>query len=356
MRGTSDRLFEIDGLRIVAALCVVLYHYTFSAWVGGTSPVAFPAESMWSRYGYLGVDLFFMISGFVVLMSAWDRTPRQFVTSRVIRLYPAYWVGLALTALITLALGAGVFQVTIPQILANLTMFQAVIDVPNVDVVYWTLWAEMRFYVLILLLTLITITKARVMAVLWGWLAVTFAVELGVLPKVADLVVQSEFSHYFIAGMALFLLYRFGLNWQIALIVPLCLGNAVFRAIGYSEAVGRRYHVEFSPVAITVIVTLIFVVMLLVALRVTKPLAKRWLVVAGGLTYPLYLLHAHIGIIAFNRLGDAVNRYVLLFGLVVVMCLAAYAVHRYLETPLAPKLKGLLSPRPQRPAEPLLPR
>ncbi|MFI6504035.1 acyltransferase family protein [Nonomuraea typhae] len=355
MRNIQDRLYEIDGLRIVAALCVVFYHYTFSAWAGGASPVAFPAESALSQYGYLGVDLFFVISGFVVLMSAWGRTPGQFAISRAIRLYPAYWAGLALTTMITLALGAGIFTITIPQILANLTMFQAVIDVPNVDVVYWTLWSEMRFYFLILVLTMIGMTRGRVLAVLWGWLAVTFAVELGVLPKVADLVVQSEYSHYFIAGMALFLLYRFGLNWQIALIVPVCLGNAVFRAIGFSEQVGRRYHVAFSPVAITVIVTLIFVVMLLVALRVTKPLATRRLVVAGGLTYPLYLLHAHIGVIAFNRLGGAVNRYALLFGLVAVMCLAAYAVHRYLETLLAPKLKRLLSPRPQRPAEPLLP-
>lgn len=35
----------------------------------GTSPVTFPEESSWSKYGRLGVELFFLISGFVVLMS-----------------------------------------------------------------------------------------------------------------------------------------------------------------------------------------------------------------------------------------------------------------------------------------------
>ncbi|TMR07814.1 hypothetical protein ETD86_50440 [Nonomuraea turkmeniaca] len=177
-----------------------------------------------------------------------------------------------------------------PQLLANLTMFQAVPDIANVDVVYWTLWVEMRFYLLILLLTWIGMTRARVMAGLWIWLGLAFAVQAGLVPGVADLVVQSEFAHYFIAGMALFLLYKFGLNPQIALLVP-----------------------------------------------------------AGALTYPLYLLHAHIGFIVFARLGTAVDAHVLLCGLIVVMLGAAYVMHRFVERPLAPALKRLLSPRPAAP-------
>ena len=343
MRTRPERLYEIDGLRLLAALCVVLFHYLFSGWAGGKTTVTFVTESAWAKYGYLGVDLFFLISGFVVLMSAWGRTPRQFIVSRVVRLYPAYWVGIAVTATVTALLGWGMFQVTLPQVLANLTMFQAVPNIENVDVVYWTLWAEMRFYILMLIATVIGITRGRIMIGLWGWLALTFLVELGVLPGVADLVVQSEFSHYFIAGMALFLLYRFGLDWQIALLVPICLGNAVYRAIGYAEAVGERYDVTYSPVVITAVVVLIFLVMTFIALGVTRPLARPWLVTAGALTYPLYLLHAHVGFILFARLEGAFNKYVLLVGMITVMLVAAYAVHRFVERPLAPRLKRLLS-------------
>ncbi|MET8865099.1 acyltransferase [Nonomuraea sp. NPDC004580] len=345
MRTRPERLYEIDGLRLLAALFVVLFHYVFSGWAGGKTTVTFVTESAWAKYGYLGVDLFFLISGFVVLMSAWGRTPRQFVVSRVVRLYPAYWVGIAVTATVTVLLGWGLFQVSVPQVLANLTMFQSVPNIENVDVVYWTLWAEMRFYILMLIATVIGITRGRIMAGLWGWLALTFLVELGVLPGIADLVVQSEFSHYFIAGMALFMLYRFGLDWQIALLVPICLGNAVYRAIGYAEAVGERYHVTYSPVVITAVVVLIFLVMTFIALRVTRALARPWLVTAGALTYPLYLLHAHVGFILFARLEGAFNKYVLLVGMIVVMLVAAYAVHRFVERPLAPVLKRLLSKR-----------
>lgn len=345
MRTRPERLYEIDGLRLLAALCVVLFHYVFSGWAGGKTTVTFVTESAWAKYGYLGVDLFFLISGFVVLMSAWGRTPRQFVVSRVVRLYPAYWIGIVITAVVTVTLGQGLFQVSLPQVLANLTMFQAVPNIENVDVVYWTLWAEMRFYVLMLAFTFIGMTKGRIMAGLWGWLALTFLVELGLLPGIADLVVQSEFSHYFIAGMALFMLYRFGLTVQIALLVPICLGNAVYRAIGYAEAVGERYSVTYSPVVITAVVVLIFLVMTFVSLQVTSVLARPWLVTAGALTYPLYLLHAHVGFILFARLEDAVNKYVLLVAMIAVMLGAAYLVHRFVERPLAPRLKRLLSKR-----------
>ncbi|MGW4799069.1 acyltransferase family protein [Nonomuraea sp. NPDC004297] len=345
MRNTPERLYEIDGLRLLAALCVVLYHYVFSGWAGGKTTVTFVAESGWAKYGYLGVDLFFLISGFVVLMSAWGRTPRQFVVSRLVRLYPAYWVGIALTAVVTLTLGQGMFSVSLPQVLANLTMFQSVPDIANVDVVYWTLWAEMRFYLLMLIVVWIGITRGRILALMWGWLALTILVEAGLLPGVADLIVQSEFSHYFIAGMALFLLYRFGLDWQIALLVPICLGNAVYRAIGYAEAVGTRYGVTYSPVVVTVLVVLITLVMTFVALRVTRRLSWPGLVTAGSLTYPLYLVHAHIGFILFARLEGVADKYVLLAGMIVVMLTLAYAVHRFVERPLAPRLKKLLSKR-----------
>jgi peptidoglycan/LPS O-acetylase OafA/YrhL len=350
MRTSSDRLYDIDGLRLLAALCVVLFHYTFSGWAGGNSPVVFAEESAWSKYGYLGVDLFFLISGFVVLMSAWGRSSRSFLVSRVVRLYPAYWVGVAVTTVVTLTLGQSLFQVSLPQVLANLTMFQSVPDIANVDVVYWTLWVEMRFYFVILLFTWIGMTKGRLMAGMWGWLGLTFAVEAGVLPGFADLIVQSEFSHYFIAGMALFMVYRFGLTAQLAVLVPVCLANAVFRAIGYADAVGERYGVSYSPAVITAVVVGIFLIMTLVALRATWRLARPWLVTAGALTYPLYLLHAHIGFVVFDRLGVAVNKYVLLVALILVMLGAAYLVHRFVERPLAPRIKRLLSARPAVPA------
>jgi peptidoglycan/LPS O-acetylase OafA/YrhL len=334
-------------LRITAALAVVIYHYTFSGYARHLTSVSFPVLSTVTRYGYLGVDMFFVISGFVVLMSAWGRRPHQFVISRVVRLYPAYWVAVTITAIVAITLSRGLFRVSPTQYLANLTMLNAVPHIANVDVVYWTLYAEIRFYLLVFVLAWVGITRSRVIAVLWGWLAATAIVEAHVLPAgiatTLDILVQSQWSHYFIAGMALCLIYRTGFSWQLGAILVIAYANAVYQAINFGHLVAHRYHQSFHSAVIAGIITVIFVVMTLVALRATRRLGRSWFAVAGALTYPLYLVHAYNGFVIINLVGHAVNRWVLLVAMITGMGCVAYAIHRLVEVPVAPRLKRALT-------------
>jgi peptidoglycan/LPS O-acetylase OafA/YrhL len=339
---TRGRLHEIDLLRICAALSVMTYHYLFSAYAGGLSGLPFPHADVVARYGYLGVDLFFTISGFVVLLSAWDRTPRSFVISRAVRLYPAYWIAVTLTAAVSVAFSKGRFPVSLPQYLANLTMFNSLPNIQNVDVVYWTLWAEVRFYALILVLTLIGITRRRVTIFLWAWLAATLVFQAGLLPHATDLVLNTQFSHYFIAGMALCLIHRYGATPQSLAIIAIALGNAIYRGIGFADRVGLRYHTELDRTAVVTIIVAIFAVMLAIALRLTHRFGRPWFAVLGALTYPLYLVHAHVGFIIFERLGDQVNHVLLVAATMLLMVGTAAALHYGMEKPLAPRLKRLL--------------
>lgn len=341
-----DRLYEIDLLRITAALAVVFYHYTFSGYAGHLTSVAFPALSTVTRYGYLGVDMFFVISGFVVLLSAWGRRPHEFVISRIVRLYPAYWVALTVTAVVAVTLSHGLFKVTPVQYAANLTMFNSLPNIANVDVVYWTLWAEIRFYALVFVLTWIGITRLRVIAMLWLWLAATAVIESHILPGglagPMDLVVQSQWSHYFIAGMALCLIYRTGISWPLGAILLITYGNAVYQAINFAHLVSGRYHQALHIPVIVAVITVIFVVTMLIAMRVTRRFGRPWFAVAGSLTYPLYLVHAYNGFVFFNMFGGVLNRWVLLVVLVTGMGSAAYAIHRLVEVPFGPRLKRAL--------------
>src|SRR5262245_16928724 len=148
---TESRLYVLDGLRLIAALMVVSWHlvagHASQAWGADTSVLFAPIHGI-SRYGWLGVELFFLISGFVICMSSWGRSVGGFAISRIARLFPAYWVAVALTAA-TLALWP-VYQQPLSTIdtLANLTMVQELFGVGYLDLSYWTLLVELVFYVL----------------------------------------------------------------------------------------------------------------------------------------------------------------------------------------------------------------
>ncbi len=346
-RDGRDRLYEIDLLRITAALAVVMYHYTFSGYARHLTSIAYPTLSVGTRYGYLGVDMFFTISGFVVLLSAWGRRPHEFVISRIVRLYPAYWVAVTVTTVVALTLSRGLFKVTPVQYAANMTMLNTIPHVANIDVVYWTLYAEIRFYVLVFVLAWVGITRSRVVAVLWAWLAATAVVESHVLPAglatTIDILVQSQWSHYFIAGMALCLIYRTGFSWQLGAILVIAYANAVYQAVNFGRLVADRYHQPLHSHIIAVVITVIFIVMTLIAFRVTKRLGRPWFAVAGALTYPLYLVHSYNGFVLINILGRHINRWLLLVVMVTAMCCVAYLIHRLVEVPFAGRLKQALT-------------
>ena len=88
----NTRVNEIDLLRFFAALAVVFFHYSFRGYAADAmSIMPYPLLASLSKYGYLGVELFFMISGFVILMTAANGSLRSFAISRIVRLYPAFW-------------------------------------------------------------------------------------------------------------------------------------------------------------------------------------------------------------------------------------------------------------------------
>lgn len=94
------RLQLLDYSRFIAAIMVVLYHYTFNGIENGKISTISHDESLvfFTKYGYLGVELFFMISGYVIFKSATGRTASEFAVGRATRLYPAYWFAVLFTS------------------------------------------------------------------------------------------------------------------------------------------------------------------------------------------------------------------------------------------------------------------
>ncbi|MEU2157255.1 acyltransferase [Streptomyces sp. NPDC019396] len=333
------RINALDGLRLLAALMVVAYHYMARG--GGWSAsgqVKFPSAFPFAAYGWLGVELFFLISGFVICMSCWGRSVGDFFVSRVTRLYPAYWLAVLVTTAVLLLVPGGQDPLPWPDVLTNLTMLHEPLGIRMVDGVYWTLFAELRFYLLFALVAWWGLSYKRVVVFCCVWAVAGIAFSKSG-DEALRLMIMPQHCWYFIAGMAFYLMYRFRPTLLLTGIVLVCFGAAVpsaratwSRTLGYFDD-----PVPFWPVVAVLVVC--FALMGLVATGKLSWMNWRWLAYAGAATYPLYLLHQNIGWEIIGVLEPHVPAYPLIGMLVGGMLLLAYLVHRLVEKPLARSLK-----------------
>jgi peptidoglycan/LPS O-acetylase OafA/YrhL len=345
---TTVRLHALDGFRLLCALAVALFHYSCSWRIDGVSlpEQSLPYASRVLIYGFLGVEVFFLISGFAIGMSVWGRTVRGFAAARVARLYPAFWVSVLLTAAVVTVLpvttGVPVSGVPSPgDVLVNLTMLAEPFEVPLVDTVYWTLWLELRFYLMIAVLVAWGPTYRRMAGFVTVWLVAAAAGPW--LPEWAVPVVMPEFAPYFAIGVVLCLMRRYGpALWLWALLVG---GWALTlpRLVARTEDLHPGFAVPVAPSL--VIVTVAVVTLTVIALGVTDGWDVPWLAVAGALTYPFYLLHQRIGYALIRTGHDETGRpaWLLLSATVVVLLVVAWSVHRFVERPVAPRLRRLIA-------------
>ena len=327
---TMTRVNEIDLLRFIAALAVVFYHYSFRGYAADAmSVMPYSLLAPAAKYGYLGVELFFMISGFVILMTAANGCLRGFVISRIVRLYPAFWACCTITFAATILIGAPRYSATITQYLVNMTMLSGFVGVPAIDDVYWSLFIELRFYALIaIILMLGKINQAQTFIVLW--LIAALFMELYPIGKLQSILI-TNYAAFFIAGSACFLIWSKGFSLSRAAIILASWGLAVSQSLGHLQSFENHYNTVMNSDVVVGIITTFFVVMIMVSLRLTGWVGRtRWLW-AGAVTYPLYLLHQNIGFMVFNQAYPTVSAHLLFWTAVITSILSAYAVHILIE-------------------------
>lgn len=328
----TPRLSGLDGLRLLAAVAVVAYHYTGieTQYWGAAPREVFPTLNVVTRYGFLGVEFFFIISGFVILMTAYGKSVTLFAASRVARLYPAYWAAIGLTVLLQVFWQDG-RNLNVPDALLNLTMVQEAFDVTNAQGAFWSLWIELKFYLLIGAFILVGITRARVIALAAIWPLLARIVDVTNEGLLTSLLVPT-YAPYFSLGMMLFLLYRDGnslIVWLVAALnFILCLHHATAYAPRASELVGE----SVSPAVVAGLLCAMVAAVWCVSSGPLRGISGRWLGVLGGLTYSLYLIHGQFGFWVIDALAPRSNAYAVLALAVVLAiglaCLIHFAVER----------------------------
>ena len=330
--GSSKRLLELDALRGIAVVLVIFFHLTM-----GTEQANYGF-----KLGVTGVDLFFVISGFVILLTL-EKTHhwKDFVISRISRLYPTYWFCVSFTALLIL-LSSIVKQQPLAKIstayLANMTMFQAYFRVPDLDGSYWTMRVEMLFYLVMLFVFLTRNLKRIELIGCLGLLPVIGQhVLLGTKYNSIALFISQIFpliSHFplFLAGIALYKIKFDRPTVLRYLIIVLCFTLQYHLFLDGGKARLFVSQTEYGC-------SLVFYcgIFMLYANNALGFIVNQVSVFLGKISYSLYLVHEFISLEIMMPILTKyfnINFWIAAFGITFpIVILIAFAIHRYIEKP-----------------------
>jgi len=284
---SGHRYRELDALRGIAALVVVFFH------------VSIRQESLpYFRFGVTGVDLFFIISGFVILMSLSSiRSGKDFVINRVSRLYPTYWTCVTFTFLAMFLINSAdsgfPADVYWKQYLANMTMFQHYFGVEDLDGPYWTMIVELLFYIAMLLLYVFRILEKAVGIFFIAALGVTImalTVSRGEAFAVIKVLPLLSYLPLFLAGIIFYQLFRSGKSTPLQYLL---LAGCYAMQTGLFYVSGRAYFF-LEQWEYALILLLYFLVFLLFVKGKLNFLVNPVTLFLGKISFALYLVHQFI--------------------------------------------------------------
>jgi peptidoglycan/LPS O-acetylase OafA/YrhL len=346
----AKRLLFLDGLRGIAILLVLFFHAYSNDWIDNL-----PYRDQYDHitlfhFGRYGVQLFFIISGFVIAMtlekckSFWD-----FMYRRWLRLFPAMLVGSLIVLATAPLFPARPFGVPhLQDLLPGLTLiepefYRLFLQSQGIlEGSFWTLFVEMKFYILAGILYF-TIGPKKMIAVLLAMFFSSIVLEFAsphlstaLSDQLQTLYHYLNWSHYgcFAAG-ALF--YQYYVNkdmryWYAALVVALiaarCLGGLPTKSMIYASIIVFAFAFSmFNP-------------------TVQKMLSNKFLVFVGFISYPLYLVHENATVSMINQIHDAyptVPGYLLPIVPTIIVTIVAWIIAKYLEPMTRKLIKQALS-------------
>jgi exopolysaccharide production protein ExoZ len=303
-RENSPKNFlTIQALRAVAALLVVLLH-AFETWGERVDPAA-PGVN-WEN-GAAGVDIFFIVSGFVMVISSRRLVDRAgawliFLQHRVVRIVPLYWLLTTVKILAVVLLGDVVLRTTLDiNFVAGSYLFLPVTDSAGhfrpVLPVGWTLTYEFLFYLLFAAALAIRVDVLRIVVPGLGLCAVLALVRTGTWPAwtilfdtiVVEFVFGVMLAKWTLRGFRLPPAIAGGLvlaGFALILILPMVAENARVLTWGIPAFAIVAGAVSLEPLV--------------------APSLPRWLLTLGDVSYSIYLSH-----------GFVLPAFGLLFGMVV---------------------------------------
>lgn len=309
----------LESLRGIACLAVVFEHYL--------DPKIF-----YFSLGNFGVIVFFIISGYIVTSSTIrkeNETPMSFVMLRVARLYPAY--------IISVLLCFFVYQSTIPDLLANITMFQRFIGFKDINGVYWTLQIEWVFYLIIAASLLMTgISKAKLKFAFIAF--VTIAIVFGLIRYFGNIKAPSAMP----IGLSVILISAIfttekdnhqRLIYGSAFIFFIVIASSFLsysKDWGYNENPYRFIISDLSAISV------------FLSFKILRPKIMI-LEFFGKISFSLYLFHLPILKITSGIIGA--NSQISVIASLIISVIVSYLIFKFVEMPSNTAMKKIVNAR-----------
>jgi len=306
----GSRIAFLDGLRGVAILLVILYH-AYVRW-----PELIPFGNMFAdfplfAYGWLGVHLFFIISGVVIFMTLEKcHNFQEFILRRWLRLFPAMLMcSIVIFATAPLFPERPAGPVFYGDLLPGITFIESSwwakllgLHVKDIEGAFWSLYVEVKFYVIFGILYF-GIGWRKAVAALFGLFCLSTIVfvlreiaptlNTHLASKILSLV-SAEYYGWFAAGA---LYYKYFREGKKALLL-----SAI--AIAFTSAlVAGTYNWQSTLSAILMVVFFTFSIK---NTRVQAWLTHPSLLFLGFISYPLYLLHENIMVATIIKIGHQI--------------------------------------------------
>lgn len=335
------RIQHIDGLRGIAIILVVFFH----AYVGWPEHVPYGdtyADIPVFKLGWLGVQLFFLVSGFVISMT-FEKTESfsVFIYKRWHRLFPAMLIASVLTyASLTFfherpnGIPSGILSVLPGLTFTDWWPKLLNTDIPTLEVAFWSLYVEFKFYVIaavtyyffgrqFLVPVLVTLFVLSLFA--YGFTTVSESQSLKVFKSISDALSLKHFG-WFAAGSTYYNYYKTeDRKWISAALLLIVLSALTVRI----ETEGLNLVTFLGALAISALFVLSFKLTLL-----QRALQSRVLVFFGFISYPLYLIHNN-AMIAMIIKTDAylswLHPFLYPYPAIICIVLTAYLIANYLE-------------------------
>lgn len=347
----AGRLDQVDGLRSLAILWVALYHYAVFWAPSGKGLAVLPYGDALARIplaevGFLGVYLFFIVSGFVIAYSLTRSPgPGHFALLRMIRLWPTLLICGTLTFALTTALGPEPLRRAPLEYLISLTFVPpahvgkliGMDDLEWLDGAYWSLWTEVRFYVLAALLHF---SARKHFLAVWTVFALgsaglhLLALTHGGWADAVSRLLFAAHQPYFSAGIALAAL-RAGTMRRAA------TGLLAF-AGGQALVYPSLLQGSLPPTEAVGIVAVFALAIWATQARDALPLlSARYVVLAGQASYAYYLLHQNAGLALLGALatGHRIADIAIMLAIQAGLLIAAITLTRFVEAPLRHALR-----------------